>query len=148
MKRSKFRLREVLPAIQILLSISALCLLWAIGGVATDFDLQTPTCPEGINSIYMPEDLARQCWEESMRLYLPAWIIPVARATFVGSILCIVIGIILWISDRLGFTGIRIAGILQFQLAAALLVAFLHLFVFPWGWRELFLFTLFGLSGV
>jgi hypothetical protein len=84
---------KILLLLQILTTLAAFIGIGRVGYVAVGYELPTPTCPQGMDSIFMPAEQKVQCREERIALYLPNWQILLTRMTLVARALCMISGL-------------------------------------------------------
>jgi hypothetical protein len=119
----------------VLLLIQVLCLFVAadalsrLGSVLFDFALSTRSCPDGVYA-YMSMDTRRECSGERVGLYLPDWVVPCARGTIMGSLLCVGCGSAWWIARRVRRSPFHSY---EFIVGCQILVLIVAFFVFHYG---------------
>ena len=136
---------EILLLLQILSTLAAFYGLSRIGGVHLLVELPTPTCPQGIDSIYMPLGQQVQCSEERLALYLPNWLILFSRTAIVLSGLCMISGSLVWLICKLRGSERRKPRVFIYQAGAFAAALFLHAtLIYPGNLGTLVRFVLNG----
>jgi hypothetical protein len=130
--------------VQIIAILIALYSLNTIAVGMVGLGLPTPSCPKGIDNIYMPDDQKRQCFDERMRLYVPRWAMLVARVAVVVSFLIPLIGAAVWLSHHL--SGARFSGKneVTVQLILVTVTILVLMLTYPWDLRLLVEFVISG----
>jgi hypothetical protein len=72
-----------------------------VNSVELGLSLPTPTCPDGIKVYpYMSDEIGRKCTQERLALYMPNWAKPLFQVALLGSFLCGIGGMLVWIMVR------------------------------------------------